>query len=95
MRDFQAVGSLSYATWPEFVQEFTHEFCPKNEILTACTNLEMSQYYQGLKTVDKYIDDFREMIGCACYLEGSHIILKFHQGLNPKIQDYVACLTNG
>jgi hypothetical protein len=31
----------------------------------------------------------------ARYLEGSHIALKFRQGLNPKIQDYVACLTEG
>jgi hypothetical protein len=53
------------------------------------------QYYQGSKTIDEYIDDFHKMIGWAHYLKGSHIMLKFCQGLNPKIQDYVACLTNG
>ena len=35
------------------------------------------------------------MIGWARYLKGSHIMLKFCQGLNPKIQDYVACLMSG
>lgn len=95
MRNYQEVGGLPYSTWSEFVQEFVGEFCPKNEILTARTDLETSRYHQGTKTVDEYVDDFREMIGRARYLEGSHIVLKFRQGLNPKIQDYVACLTSG
>jgi hypothetical protein len=35
------------------------------------------------------------MINCARYFEGTHIILKFHQGLNAMIQDHVACMTAG
>jgi Zinc knuckle len=31
----------------------------------------------------------------ACYFEGAHIVLKFCQGLNAKIQDHIACLTQG
>jgi hypothetical protein len=95
MRNYQAVRSLPYNMWCEFVQEFISKFCPKNEIQTAQTDLETSRYFQGSKTVDKYVDEFCEMIMRACYLEGSHIALKFQQGLNPKIQDYVACLTEG
>jgi hypothetical protein len=95
MQNYQAGGSLPYNTWHEFVQEFISEFCPKNEIQTARTNLETLRYFQGSKTVDEYVDEFREMIMWARYFEGSHIALKFQQGLNPKIQDYVACLTEG
>jgi hypothetical protein len=32
MQNYEAVGSLPYNTWREFVQEFISEFCPKNEI---------------------------------------------------------------
>jgi hypothetical protein len=28
------VGSLTYATWQEFVLEFVADFCPKNEVQT-------------------------------------------------------------
>jgi hypothetical protein len=35
------------------------------------------------------------MIDRARYFEGSHIVLKFRQGLNPKVQDHVACMTTG
>jgi hypothetical protein len=95
MRNYQAVRSPPYNMWHEFVQEFISEFCPKNKIQTAQTDLKTLRYFQGSKTVDEYVDEFREMIMRARYLEGSHIVLKFQQGLNLKIQDYVACLTEG
>jgi hypothetical protein len=56
----------------------------------ARTDLETSRYLQGSRTVDEYVDEFCKMIMRARYLEGSHIALKFWQGLNLKIQDYVA-----
>ena len=95
MRNYQSVGSLPYSTWQEFVVEFIAEFCPKNEIQTARTVLETSKYFQGSRTVDEYVDDFREMVERARYFEGAHIVMKFRQGLNPNIQDHVACLTSG
>jgi len=95
MRDYQAVGSLPYTSWAEFVAEFIADFCPKNEVQTSRTELETARYFQGSRTVNEYVDDFRELIDRARYFEGSHIVLKFRQGLNPKIQDHVACLTSG
>ena len=95
MRSYQSVGSLPYESWGNFVTEFTSDFCPKNEVQTSRTELETSRYYQGSRTVDEYVDDFREIVDRAHYFEGSHIVLKFRQGLNPKIQDHVACLTSG
>ena len=62
MRNYQTIGGLSYATWGEFVAEFITEFCPKNELLTSCTDLETTKYFQGSCNVDEYIDEFRETI---------------------------------
>jgi hypothetical protein len=95
MRNYQTVGGLPYVTWQEFVAEFVEEFCPKNEVLTSRTHLETSRYFQGARNVDEYVDEFRETVERARYFEGAQIVMKFRQGLNPRIQDYVACLTNG
>jgi hypothetical protein len=95
MQMYDAVGSLSYATWQEFTQEFVAEFCPKNEVQTSRTALETAAYFQGSRTVDEYVDEFKEVVDKARYFEGAHIVLKFRQGLNAKIQDHVACLTQG
>jgi hypothetical protein len=95
MHLYSVVGSLTYSSWPKFVMEFISEFCPKNEIQVAQTNLETPKYFQGSKTIDEYIDNFCEIINHMRYFEGSHIVLKFCQGLNPKVQDHVACMTTG
>jgi len=95
MREYQTVGSLSYVSWTEFAADFIADFCPKNEVQTSRTELETLKYYQGSRTVDEYVDDFRELVELARYFEGAHIVLKFRQGLNPQIQDHVACLTTG
>jgi hypothetical protein len=71
------------------------EFCPKNEVQTTRTSLEMVKYFQRLKMVDEYIDEFCEMVNCTRDFRGTHIILKFHQGLNAVIQNHVACMTVG
>jgi Retrotransposon gag protein len=95
MHMYHIVGSLNYSTWHEFAQQFTEEFCPKNEIQTAWTDLKTATYFQGSWTIDEYVNDFKETVDKACYFEGLHIVLKFCQGLNSKIQDYIACLTKG
>jgi Retrotransposon gag protein len=91
----KVVGSLTYATWQEFVLEFVADFCPKNEVQTLRTELETATYFQGSRTIDEYVDSFGEIVDRARYFEGAHIVLKFCQGLNVKIQDHVACLTQG
>jgi hypothetical protein len=58
-------------------------------------DLKAVTYFQGSQTIDEYINGFKEMVDKACYFEGSHIVLKFHQGLSLKIQDHIACLTEG
>ena len=94
MQNYQMVSSLPYATWNEFVAEFVMEFCPKNKLLALRMDLETSKYFQGSHNVDEYVDEFCKLINQAQYFKGAHIIMKFRQGLNPGIQDYVTCLTS-
>jgi hypothetical protein len=47
MRAYQEIRSLPYATWQAFMTEFVAEFCPKNEVQTARTELETLKYFQG------------------------------------------------
>jgi Retrotransposon gag protein len=95
MRMYKVVGSLTCADWQEFVQEFVAEFCPKNKTQMSRTDLETATYFQGSRTIDEYVDGFKEIMDKARYFQGAHIVLKFRQGLNAKIQDHVACLTQG
>jgi len=77
MRAYHDIGSLSYWSWQEFVDEFIVDFCPKNEVQTSRTKLETSRFFQGGRDVDEYVNDFRELIQHARYFEGAHIALKF------------------
>ena len=95
MWNHQTVGSLLYMTWNEFVMKLVMEFCPKNKLLTLQMNLEMLKYFQGSCNIDEYVDKFCKLIDWAQYFEGAHIVMKFRQGLNPRIQDYVTCVTSG
>jgi len=71
------MGLLPWATWAEFRLEFIRDFCPKNEVQTACTDLETSKYHQGSHSVDEYVNKFCELVDCAEYTEGVNIVLKF------------------
>jgi hypothetical protein len=51
------------------------------------TDLETSKYFQGMKSVNEYMNEFCEMIDQAQYFEGAYIMMKFRQGLNSGIQD--------
>jgi hypothetical protein len=86
---------LRFNTWSEFRQCFIAEFCPKNEAQIALTKLETTTYHQNRKSVDEYVDEFRELIEQAGYTEGLAIVIKFRRGLNRKIQDTIANLPIG
>ena len=89
------VGSPRYATWSDFRPAFVTEFCPKNEGQLALAKLETSAYHQGRRTVDEYIDDFRDLVDMAGYKEGLAIVIKFRRGLQRDIQDQIATLPVG
>jgi hypothetical protein len=81
------LGSLSWS--------FVAEFCLKNETQLALVKLETTWYYQGKCTVNKYVNDFQELIGQAGYMEGLGIITKFHCWLNKEIQDQIVNIQVG
>jgi hypothetical protein len=95
MRTVQVTGSLLCMTWAAFHEEFIHEFCLKNKVQSAWTELETLKYHQGSCPVDEYVDEFHELVDHAKYTEGVNIILKFRHGLQQSIQNYITCLTYG
>ena len=71
------MGTLPYESWQEFSTIFITEFCPKNKVQVAQMILESLDYFQGSQNVKEYIDDFRDLVQCVNYIEGTHIMLKF------------------
>lgn len=92
LRTYRISGRLPFESWLEFSTAFVTEFCPKNEVQVARTILESSEYFQGHRNVEEYVDEFRDLVQRANYFEAAHIVLKFRRGLNPQIQDHIACL---
>jgi Retrotransposon gag protein/Zinc knuckle len=95
LRSEARTGTPRFTTWAEFRTSFTTEFCPKNETQLALAKLETPGYYQGRRSVDDYVDDFRELIDQAGYKEGLAIVVKFRRGLQREIQDQIAQLAIG
>lgn len=88
-------GTPRYQTWITFREDFVKTFCPKSEAQRALTRLETAEYHQGRRTVDEYIDEFRDLIELAGYTEGLAIVVKFRRGLSREIQDQVATMPTG
>jgi hypothetical protein len=88
-------GIPRFGDWSEFRQTFIEEFCPKHETRLAVTRLETTEYYQKQRSVDDYLDEFRELVEQAGYKEGLAIVMKFRRGLNREIQDQIAQLAIG
>jgi len=61
----------------------------------AHMDLETSKYHQGSCSVDKYVDEFCELVDRTEYTEGVNITLKPQHGLSLIIQNYITCLTYG
>jgi hypothetical protein len=95
LRSETRTGTPRFTTWAEFRTSFTAEFCPKNETQLALAKLETAGYYQARRSVDDYVDDFRELIDQAGYKEGLAIVVKFRRGLQRDIQDQIAQLAIG
>jgi hypothetical protein len=61
----------------------------------ATNKLEGTSYFQGCRTVDDYLDDFRDLISDSGYADPKTIVVKFRRGLNPSIADAVATMASG
>jgi hypothetical protein len=69
--------------------------CPKSKAQRALTQLETAEDHQGCRTVDKYTDEFQDLIELAGYTDGLAIVIKFRCGLSWEIQDQVATMPVG
>ena len=71
------------------------EFFPKNKRQRVLTHLETSAYHQNRRSMDEYIDEFKDLIDLAGYREGLAMVMKFRKGLRHDIQDAIAQLATG
>jgi hypothetical protein len=56
----------------------------------ALMKLETEEYHQNKCDVDKYINDFGELINLSGYTDPLTIVIQFCQGLNATIQNKIA-----
>ena len=52
-------------------------------------------YFQGRRSVDDYLDNFRDLISESGYSDPKTIVVKFRRGLSPAIADTVATMAAG
>jgi len=71
------------------------EFYPLHSEAAATNRLEGTAYFQGRRTVDDYLDDFRDLISDSGYADPKTVVVKFRRGLNPTIADAVATMAAG
>jgi hypothetical protein len=75
LREEFRTHTTKFQTWSEFRDAFVAEFCPKNETQLAVAKLETTSYYQGRRTVEEYLDDFRDLVDLAGYKDGLPVVV--------------------
>jgi hypothetical protein len=88
-------GYPKFLDWDEFRSEFKKEFTPAHVDSLAINRLESAAYYQKSRSLDDYIDEFRDLITDSGYTDPKTIVVKFRRGLNPQIQNAVATMASG
>ncbi len=88
-------GADYFVDWDDFRSRFRTEFFPLHSEAAATNRLEGTTYFQGRRTVDDYLDDFRDLISDSGYADSKTIVVKFRRGLNPTIADAVATMAAG
>jgi len=89
------VGSDYFFDWDDFRSKFKTEFYPLHSDALATNKLEGTAYFQGRRTVDDYLDDFRDLITESGYTDPKTIVVKFRRGLRPSIADAIATMASG
>jgi hypothetical protein len=79
-----------FGTWADFATAFRDSFFPENEATDARMKLESTQYFQGKRSVDTYVDEFEDLIELSGYTDKLNTVVKFRRGLQPAIQDKIA-----
>ena len=86
-------GVNYFIDWDDFRASFRKEFFPLHEEATATNTLEGTAYFQANRSVDDYLDSFRDLISESGYTSPKTIVVKFRRGLDPEVGDAVATIT--
>ena len=68
---------------------------PLDSEAAAVNILETSAYFQGKRTVDDYLDQFKDLIGDSGYTDKKTIVVKFRRGLDRRILTALAGMAFG
>jgi hypothetical protein len=88
-------GHLRFIDWLDFEEEFRKDFLPLNSEAAAVNVLETTAYFQGRRTVDDYLDQFRDLIDDSGYTDPKTIVVKFRRGLDRRISTALAGMASG
>jgi len=53
-------GHLRFIDWVDFEEEFRKDFMPLDSEAAAVNVLETASYFQGRRSVDDYLDQFKD-----------------------------------
>ena len=70
-------GADHFVDWDDFRSHFQTEFFPLHAEAAATNRLEGISYFQGRRTVDDYLNDFRDLISDSGYSDPKTIVVKF------------------
>jgi hypothetical protein len=88
-------GQLRFIDWLDFEEEFRKDFMPLDSESAAINVLETTAYFQGKRTVDDYLDQFRDLIYDSGYTDPKTVVVKFRRGLDRRISTALAGMTYG
>jgi hypothetical protein len=86
---------LRFLDWVDFEQQFRKDFTPLDEEATAINVLETAAYFQGRRSVDDYLDQFRDLVDDSGYTDPKTIVVKFRRGLDRRIANALAGMATG
>ena len=88
-------GNLRFLDWPDFEEEFRKDFLPLDAEAAAVNILETTSYFQGKRSVDDYLDQFKDLIEDSGYTDPKTIVVKFRHGLDRRISTALAGMAFG
>ena len=88
-------GLSRFLDWEDFRGEFKKEFTPANSEANAVNKLEETGYFQRTRSVDDYLDEFKDLIWDSGYKDPKTIVVKFRRGLAAPIQNAIATMVIG
>ena len=90
-------GTRQWPTWVAFISELKEEFHPIDEVARNVVLLETNGYYQRSRSMDEYIDSFKQICRDAGHtLDGSRsdlaaiLVAKFRRGMNTEVMTQIA-----